>query len=92
MLLVKRIVGLPGEEVVVDFGEVVIDGRSDVDLWGVEQDTFPEGRWKLGSGEVLVLSDNRRATVDDSRSFGPVPMTGMLKVIWPPVKPSPPSG
>ena len=29
------------------------------------------------------LSDNRRATVDDGRSFGPVPVTGMLKVIWP---------
>ncbi|HUP17044.1 MAG TPA: signal peptidase I [Acidimicrobiia bacterium] len=81
--LVKRIVGLPGEEVVVDFGEVVVDGRSGVDVWGAGQETFPEGRWKVGPGEVLVLSDNRPATADDGRSFGPIPMSGMMKVIWP---------
>ena len=83
MWLVKRIVGLPGEEVVVDFGEVVVDGRSGLDIWGAGQETFPEGRWTLGPGQVLVLSDNRRATVDDGRSFGPVPLTGMLRVVWP---------
>ena len=83
MWLVKRIVGLPGEEVVVDFGEVVVDGRVGVDVWGAGQETFPEGRWKLGPHEVLVLSDNRPATVDDGRSFGPIPVTGMLKMIWP---------
>jgi signal peptidase I len=86
MWLVKRIVGLPGEEVVVDFGEVLIDGRSGIDPWGAGQKTFPEGRWKLAAGEVLVLSDNRSATVDDGRSFGPVPAGGMLRVIWPPTK------
>jgi type IV secretory pathway protease TraF len=90
MWIVKRIVGLPGEEVVVDFGEVVVDGRSGVDVWGAGQETFPEGSWKVGPGEVLVLSDNRPATVDDGRSFGPVPMSGMLKVIWPRMKSSQP--
>jgi type IV secretory pathway protease TraF len=89
MWLVKRVIGLPGEEVVVDFGEVIIDGRSGVDQWGAGQVTFPEGRWKLGTDEVLVLSDNRPATVDDGRSFGPVPMSGMLRVIWPRMKPGP---
>jgi len=83
MWLVKRIVGLSGEEVVVDFGEVIIDERVGVDLWGAGQETFPEGRWLVGPGEVLVLSDNRPATKDDGRTFGPVPMGGMMKVIWP---------
>ncbi len=83
MWLVKRIVGLPGEDVVVDFGEVVIDERSGVDLWGAGQQTFPEGRWRVGPTEVLVLSDNRPATADDGRTFGPVPMSGMMAVIWP---------
>ena len=86
MWLVKRIVGLPDEEVVVDFGQVVIDGRSGLDIWGAGQETFPEGRWKVGPGEVLVLSDNRPATRDDGRSFGPVPMSGMMKVIWPRIR------
>lgn len=83
MWLVKRIVGLPGEEVVVDFGEVVIDERSGVDRWGAGQQTFPEGRWRVGPREVLVLSDNRPATADDGRTFGPVPMSGMMSVVWP---------
>lgn len=86
MWLVKRIVGLPGEEVVVDFGEVLVDERSGVDLWGAGQETFPEGRWTVGPGEVLVLSDNRPATTDDGRTFGPVPMSGMMKVIWPRIR------
>ena len=81
--LVKRVVGLPGEVVVSDFGEVLINGRPGIDRWAFGQDTFPEGSWSPGRGEVLVLSDNRRATVDDSRTFGPVPMRGMLEVIWP---------
>jgi type IV secretory pathway protease TraF len=83
MWLVKRIVGLPGEEVVVDFGEVMVDQKPGVDVWGAGQQTFPEGRWQVGPGEVLVLSDNRPATADDGRTFGPVPMLGMMKVIWP---------
>ena len=87
MWLVKRVVGLPHEEVVVDFGEVLIDGRSGVDLWSGGQTTFPEGKWRVGTDEVLVLSDNRVATVDDGRSFGPVPLNGMLRVIWPRMKP-----
>jgi signal peptidase I len=83
MWLVKRIVALPGEEVVLDLGEVVIDGRSGIDVWGGDHDTFPEGRWRVGTGEVLVLSDNRRSTADDARSFGPIGTSGMLKVVWP---------
>lgn len=84
--LVKRIVGLPGEKVVIDFGEVVIDGRSGVDVWGDGMETFPEGQWTVGPLEVFVLSDNRPATADDGRSFGPVPVSGMMKVIWPRVR------
>ena len=86
MWLVKRIVGLPGEEVVIDFGQVLIDGNPSVDIWSAGHDTFPEGKWSLGRGEVLVLSDNRPATADDGRSFGPVPTQGMFVVIWPPTR------
>ena len=83
MWLVKRIVGLPGEVVVSDFGEVLIDGRPGIDRWAFGHDTFPEGTWRPGRGEVLVLSDNRRATADDGRTFGPVSTRGMLEVVWP---------
>ena len=83
MWLVKRIVGLPGESVVIDFGEVLINGQAGLDRWGFGQETFPEGRWVAGDDEAVVLSDSRRATLDDSRSFGPVSCRAMLEVVWP---------
>ena len=86
MWLVKRVIGLPGEQVVIDFGEVLIDGRPGLDRWGSNIDTFPEGRWQLGGDEALLLSDNRRATADDGRTFGPVPISVMLRMVWPRVK------
>ena len=58
---------------------------------GVRAETFPEGKWQLGSGQVLVLSDNRPATADDGRTFGPVSSTGMLKMVWPRMNAMPPA-
>lgn len=75
--LVKRVIGLPGEQVSLDFGEVLIDGRSGMDDWA-SGETFPEGEWRVGIRELFVLSDNRSATIDDSRRFGPVNTEGML--------------
>lgn len=69
--LVKRALGLPGEAISIDFGEVLIDDRAGLDAWG-QGSTFPEGTWTVGPGEAFVLSDNRAATVDDSRTFGPI--------------------
>ncbi|HEX2421064.1 MAG TPA: signal peptidase I [Acidimicrobiia bacterium] len=75
--LIKRVIGLPGEEVEIDLGQVLINGRPGLDAWG-RGGTFPDGHWKLGPGTLFVLSDNREATVDDSRRFGPVSTEGML--------------
>lgn len=81
LTLVKRVVGLPGERVRIDFGDVLIDGETGLDVWGTGS-TFPEGEWLMGEDDVFVLSDNRTATRDDSRSFGALPLNGMLAVIW----------
>ena len=82
-LLVKRVVGLPGERVVIEEGRVTIDGRADLDRWG-RGETRPDGVWAVGPGEVLLLSDNREATRADARAFGPVPWKGAYRVVWPP--------
>jgi type IV secretory pathway protease TraF len=68
---VKRVLGLPGEQLTIDFGQVVIDGHHGLDRWGMSE-TFPEGSWLIPDGQIFVLSDNRGATVDDSRTFGPI--------------------
>jgi type IV secretory pathway protease TraF len=77
--LVKRVLGLPGEEVRIDFGEVLINEVAGLDRWGVGS-TFPEGGWSVGQDEVFVLSDRRTATVDDSRTFGPVAVKRVLRL------------
>jgi len=69
--LVKRVIGLPGEQVAIAHGKVRIDGTRLTDPWGVGP-TLPDGRWLCRPGEVFVLSDARSVTRADSRSFGPV--------------------
>lgn len=42
---------------------------------------------ELAGDRAIVLSDNPAVTRADSRSFGPVPLRGMLRVVfryWPP--------
>lgn len=79
--LVKRVVGLAGETVAIQMGEVIIDGQPALDGWG-QGLTFPDGAWKVPRGHAFVLSDNRLATRDDSRHFGPVPVGDLARVWW----------
>ena len=70
----KRIVGLPGEEVRFRDGLLHIDGEplDEPYLGGLPATLGAEtSGWRLGSGEYFVMGDNRvRST--DSRKYGPV--------------------
>lgn len=79
--LVKRVVGLPGETVEIAGGAVLVDGRPLPEPWTTD-DTGPPGSWRLGDDEVLVLSDARTRTLADSRTFGPVPTSGLWTVVY----------
>lgn len=73
---IKRIVGLPGDEIDIDesAGRAVVNGEIDNDgFWG---DTYarPDGLdlpLTLADGEYWVFGDNRTVALD-SRSFGPI--------------------
>ena len=70
LLEVKRVVGLPGENVVLSAKGFQVDGVS------VEQPLVPQwdgrgGEWNLGAADYVVLGDNR-ARSTDSREFGAV--------------------
>jgi signal peptidase I len=71
--LVKRIVGLAGEQVQVREGRLMIDGEPSADPWATGP-TAPDGNWEVPSGRMFVLSDARDRTRADSRTLGPVPL------------------
>jgi signal peptidase I len=83
--LIKRVIGLPGETVQIDGGNVFIDQQRVEEPYVLEQ----ESTFKLGvipgcaqaeasavlcevpAGYVFVMGDNRRGS-QDSRRFGPI--------------------
>jgi len=77
---IKRIIGLPGEEVQVKDGHVIIYNVEHPDGFTLSEKYLPsdfatfnsdESRVKIGADEYYVLGDNRGAS-KDSRYFGAV--------------------
>jgi len=92
---IKRIIGLPAEEIMVKEGRVDVKTREGKRLSLIEpylrSGTFIEGSFymRLGEDEYYVLGDNRNASFD-SRRWGVLPgkyIIGKVLVrIWPPTK------
>jgi len=82
---VKRIVGLPGEEIEFRGSRVLVNGvmlqedylssrtRND------ERHGFP--RYRVPSGHFFCLGDNRSAS-NDSRYWGPLPRENIIGIPW----------
>ena len=73
MNLVKRVIGLPGENVAISNGRVSVDGAILADRWAVGA-TSPDGEWPVPTDHVWVLGDNRGASRADGRTIGPTPL------------------
>lgn len=86
--LVKRIAGLPGEEVSLVGGVLyVADAPATGRRLAAGPDGRVDGRWWNGGDEYFVLGDNAGESLD-SRAFGPVPggrIGGRVWLrVWPP--------
>ena len=85
---IKRVIGLPGEEVIIVEGEVYIDGKL------LKEGYLPSGTssggeadFILGSDEYFLMGDNRLQS-RDSRSWGALEQDKVVGLVrarfWPP--------
>ncbi len=87
--LIKRVVGLPGDEVLVRNGRLFVNNER----WHEDyvNEAFPDsssfGPVTVPAGKVFVMGDNR-ANSRDSRFFGAVPIENLegeaFMIFWPP--------
>ncbi|MCK4451607.1 MAG: signal peptidase I [Anaerolineae bacterium] len=80
-MLIKRVVGLPGETIEVRSGKVYIAGEQIDETWTVNPGGSNYGPQTIPPLHVFVMGDNRGAS-NDSRSFGPVLIDHIVGHAW----------
>lgn len=94
-MLIKRVIGIPGDTVELRRKKITVDGqeRNDADLFIngelVEEPYFINrpcnncnGTWTLGPDEYFMMGDNRNQS-NDSRAFGVITRDRIVgKAIW----------
>jgi signal peptidase I len=87
---VKRVVGLPGDQVGLEDGVLVVNGEPRCES-GIDPAPL-DGVWfgpvTVPEGRVFLLGDSREHSID-SRDFGPVELDDVVGVVQVRVWPSP---
>ena len=80
-IYIKRVVGLPGEDIRIANGRVNLNGEALVEASTQGAACGEEQEWFNGPNEYFLLGDNR-ADSNDSRAFGPVPTDFIIGKVW----------
>lgn len=93
--LIKRVIGLPGERVVINNNTITIYNQQDPKGFTLDESYLPKGTITSGgeytdvtlsSSSYMMLGDNRAVSYD-SRSWGPLPASDIVGLVrfrlWP---------
>lgn len=82
---IKRVIGLPGDQIEVESGLVYINGQPLREPY-INSPPIYNGSWEVPAGRIFVLGDNRNQS-SDSHKWGFVPVENLvgkaLVVYWP---------
>jgi signal peptidase I len=78
---IKRVVGLPGEEVEVRGGTVFVNGRALDERYIASRPQYPYAKKRVPSNEYFVLGDNRNNS-HDSHVWDFLPRDYMIGKAW----------
>lgn len=83
--LIKRVIGLPGDTVVINNGAVYINGEQLSETYIAAAPIY-QGQWSVPEGHLFVLGDNRNDS-SDSHSWGLLPQEKIIGkavlIYWP---------
>ncbi len=84
--LIKRIIGLPGDTVLVQNGQVIVNGQALTEPYIAAPPRY-FGEWTVPEGFLFVLGDNRNDS-SDSHQWGLLPKENVIGkailIYWPP--------
>jgi signal peptidase I len=84
---IKRVIGVPGNTVVISDGQVYIDDKLIQEPYIAASPTYGPQDWTVPPGSLFVLGDNRNNS-SDSHTWGMVPLEYVVgkavAVYWPP--------
>ncbi|MBE0682500.1 MAG: signal peptidase I [Anaerolineales bacterium] len=84
--LIKRVIGLPGDQIRVQNGLVYVNGQLLNEPY-IYQAPLYSGEWTVSEGQIFVLGDNRNNS-NDSKDWGLLPAGNVVGkavlIYWPP--------
>lgn len=83
---IKRVIGLPGDHIRINAGQVTINGEVLTEPY-LNDSTVRGGDWQIPADSYFMLGDNRNNS-SDSRVWGMVPVENLIGkamlIYWPP--------